>query len=827
MLSSLLFAVCAVVPAFAHQPHHDGFHGHHGAPLDAAAPAPGDDPFRQLTQVLPDPNEVRLASGAPGPDYWQNEADHVIDVALDPESHRLTGSERITYRNHSPHTLTYVWVQLDQNRFREDSLSRRADPGPDLGTPLRPGWLAQLHRRQSFEGGMRIHRVVDGAGSPLPHTIVDTMMRVDLPRPLRPGGVQRLGIDWSHQIVPESMWARSRVEVLDDGHPLYEVAQWFPRMAAYTDVDGWQHKPFIGSGEFTLEFGSYTVNITVPDTYVVASTGALKNPGAVLSRDQQARLQKARSAERPVMVITAEEAAANEERTPTGTRTWTFRASKVRDFAWAASPSFLWDAWGVEVPGTDRTTMAMSYYPEEGEPLWSRYSTQAVAHAVEVYSAMSVPYPWPVAISVNGPVGGMEYPMICFNGPRPEDDGTYTKRTKYGLISVIIHEVGHNWFPMFINSDERQWTWMDEGLNTYVQFLAEQSWEADYPSRRGEPRDIADFMASPSQRPIMTNSESLLQFGNNAYAKPAAALNVLRETVIGRDRFDHAFRTYSERWAFKRPQPQDLFRTLEDASGTDLDWFWRGWFYTTGHVDIAVTGVRQYGLRGEPERTAAHDKFVRDDLLADTLTEERNAGVAVRTDRYPELLDFYNDYDELDATPADTRAWKQLKRGLDDDERAAVEAFENSGHWYAVTLENQGGVVMPVPMRLVYADGTEEDVLLPAELWRRNAAQVTKVVFSDKELSFVEIDAHGQIADADRSDNRWPPVIERQLVGVGPEAPRDNPMKRAEQEKARAEYRPTAEGVAAALHEGWRAALAAHDGEEVLVPASARGEMEA
>ena len=826
-LLAFAFVSASLLPARAHQPHHDGYREHHhSAPLDAAAPAPGDDPFRQLFAVLPDPNEVRLASGAPGPGYWQNEADHIIDVTLDPETHRLTGSERITYRNNSPHTLTYLWVQLDQNKFREDSLSRRADAGPDLDGGVSAGWLAQLHARRSFEGGMTIHRVEDGAGKPLPHTIVDTMMRIDLPRPLKPGSTQRLGIDWSHQVVPESIWARSRVEILDDGLPLYEIAQWFPRMAAYTDIDGWQNKPFIGSGEFTLEFGDYTLNITVPETFVVASTGELKNPGSVLTRDQQARLQEARTSERPVMVITAEEAAANEARTAAGTRTWTFQANDVRDVAWAASPSFLWDAWGVPVPGTNRTTMAMSYFPEEGEPLWSRYSTQAVAHTVEVYSTFSTPYPWPVAISVNGPVGGMEYPMICFNGPRPEEDGTYSKRTKYGLIGVIIHEVGHNWFPMLINSDERQWTWMDEGLNTYVQFLAEQSWEEDYPSRRGEPRDIAGFMASGNQRPIMTNSESLLQFGNNAYAKPAAAMNVLRETVLGRERFDHAFRTYSDRWAFKRPQPHDLFRTLEDASGTDLDWFWRGWFYTTGHVDLAITGVKQYQLRGEPERTAAHDKFVRDELLAESRTEQRNAGQPVRTDRFPELLDFYNDHDELDPTPADTRAWTGLKRRLEDDERAAVEAFESSGYFYAVHLENQGGVVMPVPLRLVYTDGTEEELLLPAEIWRRNAKRVAKVVVSDKELAFVELDTHGQIADTDRSDNRWPQVIDQRLVAVRPDSGGGNPMQQAEQEAARAAFRPTAESVAAALHAGWTEALAAHEADTVLVPAAARDALE-
>ncbi|NCG21138.1 MAG: aminopeptidase [Rhodobacterales bacterium] len=827
ILLTMLISLCCV-SATAHDAHHDGFqaHQHHAEMPDVIRPEPGEDPFRQLTELLPDPNNVRLASGAPGPSYWQNEADHVIDVQLDPETHTLTGSERITYHNHSPHSLTYLWVQLDQNKFREDSIARRSETGPNLDEDLSPGWLARAHAQSTFQGGMTIDAVVDSAGKPLPHTIVDTMMRVDLPRPLKPGGTLRLGIDWSHRIVPEAIWARSRVEVLDDGLPLYEVAQWFPRMEAYTDIDGWQNKPFVGSGEFTLEFGRYILNITVPDTFVVAGTGELKNASEVLTRAQQARLQKARTAKAPVMIITAEEAEANESRTPTGTRTWTFEANQVRDVAGAASPSVLWDAWGVEVPGTGRTTMAMSYYPEEGEPLWSKYSTQAVAHTVEVYSELATPYPWPVAISVNGPVGGMEYPMICFNGPRPEEDGTYTERTKYGLIGVIIHEVGHNWFPMIINSDERQWTWMDEGLNTYGQFVAEQAWEETYPSRRGEPRDITSFMGSSNQRPIMTNSESLLQFGNNAYAKPATALNVLRETVLGRELFDHAFRTYSERWAFKRPQPHDFFRTFEDASGTDLDWFWRGWFYTTGHVDIALTDVRRYALRGDPERAATHDKYTRDELLADSLTTQRNAGAEVRTHRFPELLDFYNDYDALDPTPIDTLAWTQLKRSLEDDERAAVEAFDERGFFYAVHLENQGGVVMPVPMRLVYEDGTEETLLLPAEIWRRNNKNVVKVILSDKALSWVEIDTFGQIADTDQSDNRWPQSISEHLVRIRPDDSKDNPMQQALATEAREVFRPMSTLVAKSLYTAWLAAVQAHTGDNVLVPAGVLEELE-
>ena len=771
--------------------------------VDLGLGQPGQDPFRQLEELLPTPDEVRLASGAPGPRYWQNRADHRIDVSLDPETHRLTGSERITYTNASPHELPYLWVQLDQNRFREDSIARGSQSGPDLDGSIGLNWLQrEAAFGDGFGEGMDITRVVDGSGRALPHTVVDTMMRIDLPRPVAPGAQYVLEIDWSHQVVPEEIWARSRVEVLDDGLPLYEVAQWFPRMAAYTDVNGWQHKAFAGRGEFTLEFGDYDVRITVPDTFVVAATGELQNPSAVLTPTQRKRLAQARVADEPVLVITAEEAAENERRTPEGTRTWVFSADDVRDFAWAASPSFLWDAWGVEIPGTRRTAMAMSYWPAEGDPLWRRYSTQAVAHTLEVYSSYSVPYPYPVAISVNGPVGGMEYPMICFNGPRPEEDQTYSRRTKYALIGVVIHEVGHNWFPMIINSDERQWTWMDEGLNTYLQFLAQSTWEDEFPSRRGEPADIAGYM-SRAGAPVMTNSESLPEFGNNAYAKPATALNVLRETVLGREQMDHAFRTYSERWAFKRPEPADLFRTLEDVSGTDLDWFFRGWFFTTGKVDLGISRVKRYRLERDPESTKAFRRE-REDEVKPSLTMQRNDGVPRRTERFPALVDFYNTYDELDVTPDEQRAWERQLAELEPEQR---DALERDWLLHSVRITRDGDLVMPVPLLLVFDDGSEQLVTLPAEVWKDGARAIDKVFVTERPIAHVELDPFRQLADTDPSDNRWPPVIEEALVRVDlPGARGGNPMRRARREQERDEGLAAVRTIAEALATGFASA---------------------
>ena len=536
-----------------------------------------DDKFRQLEEILPTPNVYRTGSGAPGHEYWQQRADYRIDVELDDVENRITGSETITYHNESPDRLDYIWVQVDPNLFSPASHSVKTSLSPDLDSAS----FRTIRRALAYEnwdGGAEITAVRDSEGRDIPHTIVGTMMRVDIPEPLESKSSTELSIDWTYLVNDSSTVGAGRTgfEYFEkDGNSIFEIAQFYPRVAAYNDVTGWQNKQYIGRGEFTLEFGDYHVHITVPDDHIVASTGELENPTDVLTDTQRSRLAAAEGTDEQVFVVTPEEARANESSTPTGKKTWVFNASNVRDFAFASSRKFIWDARHHPVEGGN-STWAMSYYPNEGEPLWSRYSTTAVVHTLDTYSARTFPYPYPIAISVNGPVGGMEYPMICFNGPRPEEDGTYSARTKYGLISVIIHEVGHNWFPMVVNTDERQWTWMDEGLNSFVQYLSEQEWETDYPSWSGEPKGIVGYMTSTNQVPIMTNSESILQFGNNAYGKPATALNILRETVMGRELFDFAFQQYSRRWMFKRPMPADLFRTMEDASAVDLDWFWRG-----------------------------------------------------------------------------------------------------------------------------------------------------------------------------------------------------------------------------------------------------------
>ncbi|MGB7347402.1 MAG: M1 family metallopeptidase [Pirellulaceae bacterium] len=740
------------------------------------------DRFFQIESWLPTPDEVRLASGAPGPQYWQQRADYQINVTLDDQNQRLSGTSRITYRNQSPHTLRYIWIQLDQNIFEPTSDAAKISSAPSFAGRVPFNTMKSILARESFDGGYRIQSVTDANGVAMDHTIVKTMMRVDLDTPLAPGESTQINIQYEFKIVDAKVIrARSGYEYFkDDENYIYEIAQFFPRVAAYTDYAGWQHKQFLGRGEFTLELGDYQVSITAPKNMIVGATGELRNADEVLDPKWTKRLNDARQSEKAIFVITPEEAKANEANKSSETKTWIFEAKNVRDFAFAASRKFIWDAMGVKVDG--QTVMSMSYYPGEAEPLWSQYSTEAIAHTLQVYGRYSFAYPYPVAISVNGPVYGMEYPMICFNGPRPEDDGTYSKATKYGLISVVIHEVGHNFFPMIVNSDERQWTWMDEGLNTFLQYLAEQEWEDDYPSRRGDPEKIVPYMRGGNQRPIMTGSEEILQFGDNAYGKPATALNVLRETVLGRELFDFAFREYARRWKFKRPAPADFFRTMEDASGVDLDWFWRGWFYSTDHVDIGIDSVRWYKIdAGDPDETAERKRQERD-KEEETLSKELNKDLPKRIEWQPGLKDFYNspEYDPLKAEESDRKAFQKFLDGLDSEERTLLRRKTN---FYVLDFRNHGGLVMPIIFRVHYNDNTTEMVTLPAEIWRSDSRSVDKLLVSDKEIVRLELDPRKQTADVDYNNNFWPPKIEPSRFKLFKDATSKNPMQKAEDKK--------------------------------------------
>jgi hypothetical protein len=746
-----------------------------------------DDKFRQLDELLPTPTDTRTASGAPGHAYWQQRADYKLRASLDEANRAVSGAGTITYHNNSPDTLSYLWVQLDQNMFRADSDNRNISIVPSrdawrTGEGMQFEAARFIFASREFDGGFKIKNVLDSDGRPLRYVINKTMMRIDLPQPMKPGSRFAFRMEWSFN-VPETnvLGRRMGYERFDkqDKNDLFEIAQWYPRMAAYYDAHGWQNKQYLGDGEFTLEFGDYDVELTVPSDHIVAATGELQNLDAVLTPAQRERLKQARTATKPVIIVTQAEAQAAEKGRATATKTWRFKASNVRDFAWATSRKFIWDAQGFKKGGTD--VLAMSYYPKEGNPLWEKYSTQAIIHTIDQYNKYSFDYPYPVAISVNGPVGGMEYPMISFNGPRPTKDKktgeiTYSKRTKYGLVGVIIHEVGHNYFPMIVNSDERQWTWMDEGLNTFMQFLAEQAWEDDYPETRGEPRAIVDYMRSKNQVPIMTNSESVLQRGNNAYAKPATALNILRETVLGRELFDFAFREYAQRWKFKRPTPADFFRTMEDASGTDLDWFWRGWFYTTDPVDVSVDGITEYQVASKDPEIEKKWKKALHDAEPISITDQRNKGtLARRVDAHPELKDFYNEHDDFTVTNRDRNKYNETVEGLEDWEKALLKEGK---HLYLVDFSNVGGLVTPLVLEIQLKSGKKYVERVPAEVWRYSPNKITKLIITDEPMVGLTQDPYWETADIDTSNNAWPrKVAPSRLELFKSQRPQEDMMK--------------------------------------------------
>jgi hypothetical protein len=549
-------------------------------------------------------------------------------------------------------------------------------------------------------------------------------------------------------------------------------------MCVYNDVEGWQNKQFLGKGEFTLPFGDYNVSITVPADHIVGATGELQNANSVLTADQKSRMKTASTSDKPILIVTQAEAEENEKEGTSKTKTWIFKAINVRDFAFASSRKFMWDAQSVKIGG--KSILAMSYYPKEGNPLWERYSTKLVAHTLKIYSKFTVDYPYPVAISVHSKQIGMEYPMICFNGGRPEEDGTYSEETKYGMWGVIIHEVGHNFFPMIINSDERQWSWMDEGLNTFVQYLTEQEWERAYPSRRGPAYMIADYMRGNPKfiSPIMTNSESIYQFGNNAYGKPATALNILRETIMGRELFDYAFKMYCERWKFKHPTPADFFRTMEDASAVDLDWFWRGWFYSTEFVDISLDDVNHFELNTQDptiekqlnkEKVAQKDQFIGDTRNKTSITKTVN-------ELDPKIDDFYAKRKIYEADALDKKQYEEIKQKMTPED---LKLLNSGKEFYELKISNKGGLVSPVIIQVTFEDGKTEVIRIPAEIWRMDETQVSKVLILDQKLKSVRIDPFLETADCDLDNNTWPAVVQPTRFQLfQQQKDKENPMQR-------------------------------------------------
>ena len=713
--------------------------------------------FKQMYEEFATPNTYRSASGAPGPDYYQQQANYKMDIELDDKNAKIYGTETITYINNSPDDLEFLWLQLDQNVRAKDSKSPLRN-GSGVLLAQSPSGFAGKYLEKPFEGGFNIEYVKDASGKPLSYTINQTMMRVDIPQPLKSKAQLSFSIKWWYNIPNHTInRARSGYEYFEkDGNKAYVIAQFFPRMAVYSDVEGWQNHQFWGSGEFALPFGDYEVNITVPADHILDATGELQNRKDVFTKEMMARYNQAKkSYDKPVIIVTQAEAEAAEKGFSDTKKTWKFKAKNVRDYAFASSRKYIWDMQAVKLGSQD--VMAVSLYPKEGNPLWEEYSTKAVVQTLKTYSKHTFDYPYSKAISVHAKNQGMEYPMICWNYGRPNENGYYSDRTKYGMISVIIHEVGHNFFPMIVNSDERQWGWMDEGLDTFVQYLAEQAFGEEYPeaiapnkaypSRRGDPSKIVPYMSGDQSTisPIMSNPENVYQLGPNAYSKPATALNILRETVMGRELFDHAFKTYAQRWKFKHPTPEDFFRTMEDASAVDLDWYWRAWFYTTDYVDIGIKGIKKYYVSDRP------GKEMREYMAARNLTEADLMPLVYLADEESE------DFDANLKGKAPSENSKNLKEFMMDnmtaEERAAVKEPK---YFYEITYEKPGGIPMPLIVEYTYADGSKENITYPPEIWRKNDAEVSVVISSQSELKGVVVDPKAETADIDTTNNSWP-----------------------------------------------------------------------
>ncbi|MFT4612015.1 MAG: hypothetical protein ACJA1H_002400 [Glaciecola sp.] len=715
--------------------------------------------FKQLYDEFSTPNMFRTGSGAPGPAYYQQQADYKMDLEINDETAVLSGYETITYTNNSPDELTYLWVQLDQNVRTKDAPTRgitasRVTPAQSASK------FASTYMSENFDGGFNIQSVTSKDGKDLTYIINQTMMRVELPQSMKTGDKFSFNVKWWYQINNHvTDGGRSGYELFPDGNRNYVIAQFYPRMAVYNDVEGWQNSQFWGRDEFALPFGNFEVNITVPADHLLDGTGKLMNRKDVFSRDMMKRYEKAKkSYDEPVIISTQSEAEVREKGRSKKKNTWKLYAESVRDFGFATSRKYIWDMMAVKLG--DRDVMAVSLYSKEGNPLWEQWSTKAVASTLKSYSRMTFDYPYHKAISVHAKRQGMEYPMICWNYGRPDENGKYDDRTKYGMMSVIIHEVGHNFFPMIVNSDERQWTWMDEGLNTFMQYVAEQDFgewyptalstgDAAYPSRRGPAKNITRYMGGNQDRiaPIMTKGLNTYQFGNNAYGKPATALNILRETVMGRELFDYAFKEYTHRWMFKHPTPEDFFRTMEDASAFDLDWYWRGWFYSTDWVDIGLKDVKKYYVSSEP------NQYAKNYAATNNLSLENLNWVYLVEEGSEEFDEKLRKGTSADNSPS-------LKEYMMDNFTAEErKTIKQPKYFYNMTFEKPGGLVMPIIVEFTYADGTTKIETYPAQIWRFNDNEVTKAIASEKEIVSIQLDPKLETGDIDTTNNSWPKEV--------------------------------------------------------------------
>lgn len=712
--------------------------------------------FRQLTEELPTPNSYRSASGRPGPDYFQQQVDYVMHITLNEETKVISGTETITYHNNSPEKLSYLYIQLDQNIREQNSLSSKLAPSK---MPNQAHISTITRMNNDFDGGFKIESVTDANSNSLEVNKNHTILKVVLNNPVAPGKSTRLTIKWHYNL--NNMWingGRSGYEPFEGQKgDIYAIAQFYPRLCVFNDY-GWQIKQFIGA-EFALEFGNFDVTITAPADHIVAATGELQNGKEILSKQMLQRLEQARNSDTPVFIVTEEEAKENEKEGTRETKDWHFKAQMVRDFAFASSRKFMWDAMRVSFP--NNPVLAMSFYSKESNPLWSKFSTKTIAHTLKTYSKYTFDYPYPVAQSIDCSQG-MEYPMIAFNGGRPNPDGSYDKGVRDWVVGVVRHEVGHNYFPMIVNSDERQWQWMDEGINVFLQGLTDRDWDVSQPYS-GAPTEMKGYMDLDKNTivPLMTQADALLMGGMNSYRKPAAGLNILRETILGRELFDQAFKEYATSWMFKHPQPADFFRIMEDASGVDLDWFWRAWFFTTDHVDLAINRVKIYEVVFDEEsalKAAAYKK----NNAALQIASLRDQQQLSEIDRDPSLRDQFNEAEPL-LSEQDLTRIKSLTEKLTATELKLLQAGQR---FYEINFQSLGGMIMPLILEFEFEDGSKDEVRIPAEIWMKNAKEVTKVFIYNKEVKQIKLDPHLETADMNMENNFWPRKTERVFIDI-------------------------------------------------------------
>lgn len=676
------------------------------------------NPFNQMYDLLPTPNVYRTAAGAPGHAYYQQQVDYDMNLVLDDVKNILTGEETITYHNNSPDVLGYLWLSMDQNLRKKDSPYHLFMQQGKPANTISGEEFGRTFMEANFDGGFNILTVNTVDNKDLNYFENGTMMRVIPTNPIKPGEKFVFKVKWSYNI-PNYFLVNDRngFEPHEGGN-IYAMAQFYPRLAVYNDVEGWQNMPYWNRSEYTLEFGNFKANITVPADHLMNATGVLTNMKEILTNEQYNRYQKAKTTfDQPVMIVTEEETAQRMTKGSGGkTKTWKFEAENVRDFAWVSSRTYMWDAMAVKVG--DKTPMAESIYPKEGGNLWKDLSTKVVAHTLKVYSRFTFDYPYPKAVSASVQWQGMEYPMICFNGGRANADGSYDKNMGNNLVGLIIHEVGHNFFPMIVNSDERQWTWQDESINTFVENIAESEWSLDFPVRRFRADQIVNYMKKPQeeQMPIMTQGDLLTDFGNEGYSKSSVGLHILRNTILGPENFDYAFKTYAQRWMFKHPTPADFFRTMDDASGTDLDWFFRTWYFTTEVVDLGIKNVVQLypsltgGMTGE----------------AIGFSTEKESGDIYQS---ASITDFLKENPNLEV--------------------------QKPKYFYEVEFERIGGMPMPLLVSFNFTDGSSQEIRYPVEVWRFPHRPLKKMYGFEKELKSIQIDKDLETADVNVENNFW------------------------------------------------------------------------